>query len=146
MGGIDGRSVDAVAEKNPLVGQAGLVSFVPRHPPDAKLRRAIGHQQFHRARTLHLHADPTGALLIRAQEDVQRRGVAEQRHDALGVAAPVQHALPGPRKAGEAAPDVELLEQEALHIVGLHGSKVYLPHHAGAVDGMGFVVLNHRVR
>ena len=47
------------------------------------------------------------------------------RSDATscGIAAPVEHALPGAREAGEAPPDVEVLEQEALNVVGLHGQK-----------------------
>jgi hypothetical protein len=49
--------------------------------------------------------------------------MAEQRGDFFGIVAAVQHALPGVGEADQPTPDVEVLEQEALHVVGLHGSK-----------------------
>jgi hypothetical protein len=89
------------------------------------MRSSGGHQQPDRARTLHLQRHPAGTLLVGAEQHVQRGGVAQEGGDFLRVAAAVEHALPGPGEAHQPPPDVEVLEQEALNVVGLHGrSKV----------------------
>jgi hypothetical protein len=92
-----------------------------RHAPDAQLGGAVRHQQPDRARTLHLQRDSAGVFLVGAEQHVERRGVAEQGGDGLGVAAAVEHAAPGAGKAGQAPADIEILEQEALDVIGLHG-------------------------
>src|ERR1043165_5359221 len=65
----------------------------------------------------------TRALLVGAEQDVEGGGVAKKRRDVLRVVPAVEHPLPGSREAGEAPADVEVLEQEALNVVGLHGQK-----------------------
>ena len=65
-----------------------------------------------------------GALLIRAQKYVECGGMTQQSCDIFGVAAAVQHALPGPRQADQPPPNVQIFEEKALNVVRLHGSKV----------------------
>ncbi len=51
--------------------------------------------------------------------------MAQQGGDLLGVVAAVEHALPGAGQAHQPSADVEVLEQEALNVVGLHGRTEY---------------------
>src|SRR3989442_9491913 len=51
----------------------------------------------------------------------------QQRRDILGVIPPIQHPLPGAGEAQQAAPDVELFEEEALHVVRLHAQSISAP-------------------
>src|SRR5439155_11233342 len=61
------------------------------------------------------------------KQGIQRGGMPEQRRDILGVVPPIQHPLPGAGQAQQAAPDVELFEKEALHVVRLHGQSISTP-------------------
>src|SRR5262245_61280243 len=53
--------------------------------------------------------------------------MAEEGGDAVGIPAAVEHAPPGAGQAGQAPPDVEILEQEALNVVRVHDRK-YIEH------------------
>jgi hypothetical protein len=124
---FEGDCEPAVAQQLPLHGAGGRLLAEIRHAADAQLRGAIRDQQPDRARTLHLQGNATGAFLVGAEQHVERGGMAEERGDVFGIAAPVEHAPPGAGKAGQAPPDVEILEEEALNVVRAHGSK-YIEH------------------
>ncbi len=56
--------------------------------------------------------------------------MTEQQGDVLRVVPAVEHPLPGTGEADQATADVEVLEKEALDVVGLHGQSI-----RAAVDG-----------
>ena len=98
--------------------------FVRRHAAYLQLRGTVGDQQLDRARALHLQGNPSGALLIRPQKNVECGGMTQQSCDIFGVAAAVQHGLPRPRQADQPPSNVQILEEKPLNVVRLHGSKV----------------------
>ena len=88
---------------------------------------------------MHLERDPAGALLVRSQEDVQRGGVAEERNDVLGIAAPLEHALPCAGEADQTAADVQVFKEEALNVIRLHSQSLIGQMSRPAVDPAGVI-------
>jgi hypothetical protein len=87
----------AVAEEAALAQRGAEILVVGRHASDSQFGGTVGHEQLHRARTLHLQCDPSRALLVGAEQDVEGGGVAKKRRNVLRVVAAVEHPLPGAR-------------------------------------------------
>jgi hypothetical protein len=121
---FEGDRKAPVPQQLSLVRRHHFLFFVVRHAADLELRGAVGHQQLDRARTLHLQRHPTGAFLIRPEQDIQCGGMTEQSCDIFRVVPAVQHPLPGLGEADQAPSNVQILEEKSLNVIRLHDSKV----------------------
>ena len=103
-----------------LAYRSGRPGFVVRHAANLEVRCAVGHQQRHRPAAAHLERRAARAFAIGAQQYCERCGLAQKMRNLRRIGATLEHLSPGAGKAYQPAADVELLEEEALDVVGLH--------------------------
>ena len=83
-------------------------------------------------RALHLQRNASAALAVGREQHGERGGMAEQRGDFGRMVAALEHSVPGGPEADEPSADVQLLEDEALDVIGCHRPRMRPP--AGGVN------------